>query len=131
MLLFGENGAEMSRGAKRDIPITKLLHDNGLLGDKRSFVSLGAEPHLYLRGEDITNQRNKVWYASKGRCAICKMPMYWDDWHMDHLQGGLVGRCDDLNNLRAVHPACHRGRHVQVQLKSMARVCGDDPGTMG
>ena len=109
----------MPRGAHKDRAITKLLRENGLLLDKRSFVSLGAEPHLYLRGEDIVAQRMRAWVASRGKCGICGSPLFYQDYEMDHIQGGIVLRCDCLHNLRAVHGPCHRKRHLQVQLKSI------------
>jgi HNH endonuclease len=98
------------RGAKKDLAVTKLLRENGLLLDKRSFVSLGCEPHLYLKGRDMMAQRERMW-ASKMICGICNEEI-WDEWEVDHKQGGLVGRFDDLSNLQAVHPICHRQRHV-------------------
>jgi len=104
------------RGAKRDLAVTKLLLDNGLLLDKRSFVS--HEPHLYLKGDDIVKQRARVAGRSGGLCGICKKPfggIFGYDWEMDHIQGGLTGRYDDLSNLQAVHAECHRKRHVHIK----------------
>jgi len=104
------------RGTKRDLGVTKLLFDNGLLLDKRSFVS--HEPHLYLKGQDIAEQRARVAAASRGLCGICGKPfggIFEYDWEMDHIQGGTVGRCDCLHNLRAVHIECHRRKHVHVK----------------
>jgi hypothetical protein len=105
----------MPRGAKKDIAISRLLVKNGLLLDKRSFVSLGPEPHLFLRGYDIVYQRQRVWSHSKDKCASCKRLLSEVEWEMDHIQGGMVGRHDDLSNLRALCRDCHRKRHVQVQ----------------
>lgn len=109
----------MPRGAKKDTAVTKLLFRNGLFLDRRSFVSLhGNEPHLFLKGEDVSAQRLRVWYRSKNRCAICKKEFvfeYYDEWEMDHKQGGLVGRCDCLHNLRIVCPECHRKKHIHPQ----------------
>ena len=109
------------RGAKKDTAITKLLLDNGLLLDKRSFVSLGAEPHLYLKGSDIPAQRERLTRQTASlACGICKNGLIGLGYaEMDHKQGGTVGRCDCLHNLHFVHSTCHRAKHVQVQLKSV------------
>lgn len=105
------------RGAKKDVTVTRLLRANGLLLDPRSFVSLGSEPHLYLSGDDIVCQRQRVAHRSKGKCGICKKPIVIfgldQDWEMDHKQGGLVGRYDDLENLQALCRPCHRRKHVR------------------
>lgn len=104
------------RGAKKDIAVTKLLWKNGFFLDKRSFVSLG-EPHLYLKGRDIGQQRDKL--APFGRtliCGLCRRPIpEYHDWHMDHKEGGTSGRCDCLHNLQPVHAECHYKKHVHVQ----------------
>jgi hypothetical protein len=110
----------MPRGAKKDITVTRLLFENGLLLDKRSFVSWGAEPHLYLKGEDVGRQRERLWLSGNSECEICRKPIHFNQiWQMDHKQGGLVGRCDCRHNLRITHAECHRARHVQVQLRSI------------
>ena len=114
------------RGAKIDRAITKLLKDNFIFQDDRSFVSLGAEPHLYLRGYDVVKQRERLWQFAKydqvqGRnCALCGGPIINPEWEMDHKQGGTVGRHDDLSNLQIVHSECHRKKHVQVRWSSRA-----------
>jgi len=108
----------MPRGFKRDAAMTKLLRANGFLLDSRSFISLGIEPHLVLKGDDIICQRQRVWHRAKGKCAICKDSLAvldYGDFEMDHIQGGTVGRCDCLHNLQAVHVACHKKKHVRPQ----------------
>src|ERR1700677_2909963 len=96
----------MPRSAKRDIASTKLLRENGILLDSRSFISLPSlrdgKPHLYLRGRDMELQRDRVFKRDKGRCQI-KGPHCGEvAIETDHKQGGLVGRCDCLHNLQAV-----------------------------
>jgi hypothetical protein len=107
------------RGFKKDVTTTKVLRANGLLLDKRSFISLGAEAHLLLKGDDIVCQRQRVAHRTKGRCGICRKPMEIfgpsADWEMDHKKNKPAERCDCLHNLRAVHPDCHRRRHPQTQ----------------
>ena len=106
----------MPRGAKID-PF-KTANANFL--DKRSFISLSG--HLYLKGDDIREQRQKVYERDKGICHgidvegyRCKRYVSWNTGHMDHIQGGLVGRCDCMHNLQWLCPDCHRAKHVQVQ----------------
>lgn len=104
------------RGAKKDEPVSRLLFKNGILLDRRSFVSLnGNEPHLFLKGEDVVRQRNRVFARSRNRCAKCKKPITWESFEMHHRQAGLVGRHDDLSNLEAICHDCHARQHVQVQ----------------
>ena len=104
-------------GYKKDLAVTRLLRANGLLLDPRSFVTLGLEPHLKLKGDDMVCQRQRVAHRSKGKCAACKSPIrvfgLEQDWEMDHKQGGLVGRYDDLENLQALCRPCHRKKHVR------------------
>ena len=124
------------RGARKDVSVSKLLYKNGIFLDRRSFVSLNAnEPHLFLFGDDIKMQRERVWARSKGKCGICKKKIeiapyegqfdFGKDWEMDHIQGGLVGRCDCLHNLRATHPECHRAKHVRPRFGERAQAVKD------
>jgi hypothetical protein len=105
------------RGAKKDLPLTKMLQANGFLIDRRSFVGYQADmtPHLYLKGGDVIVQRHRVWNLSRMRCKTCGTPLTTDDWEMHHKQAGLVGRCDCLDNLEAICAICHRGKHVSVK----------------
>ena len=108
----------MPRGHKKDVHVTKLLFRNGLLLDRRSFLSLPREEdgtvHLMLKGDDIVCQRQRVWHRSKQRCALCKGAITFD-FEMDHIQGGTSGRCDCLHNLRALCRDCHRLKHVRTR----------------
>ena len=107
------------RGASKDRATTKLLRENGLLLDARSFVSrpsiANGSIHLFFKGDDVICQRQRVWHRSKGKCAGCKRLLDVLDWEMDHKQGGTVGRCDCLHNLQALCRDCHRAKHVQPQ----------------
>lgn len=108
----------MPRGAREDVGVTKLLFANGLLLDRDSFVSLNAnEPHLFLYGDDITCQRQRVWHRGKHKCASCGMAVgpFSQDWEMDHIQGGLVGRCDCLHNLQILCRPCHKKKTRQSE----------------
>jgi 5-methylcytosine-specific restriction endonuclease McrA len=110
----------MPRGFKRDQPITKMLRENGLLLDRRSFVAYDSNmtPHLLLKGQDIVFQRAKVWLRSRRKCGLCKLALDYDSLEMDHKKGGSFGRCDCLENLQILCRDCHRAKHVQVKLQS-------------
>lgn len=111
----------MPRGASVDMAVTKVLVKNHIFWDKRSFVSLpnhsDGSIHVYLKGDDIKLARQRVWSSSRQRCASCKTELGYDDWEMDHKQGGTVGRCDCLHNLQALCRPCHRKKHVKVGFK--------------
>jgi hypothetical protein len=118
------------RGAKRDIAITRLLHANGLLLDKRSFISLGAEPHLYLKGPDMILQRERVWLKWKGSdpAPRCYLKLEGCDFYaaeLDHKQGGLVGRCDCEHNLGPACVNCHRAKHVRPRFRRIPQLTTD------
>jgi hypothetical protein len=112
------------RGAKKDITVSKLLYENGLFLDKRSFISLGAEPHLYLKGPDMQAQHDRVMKRDKHRCQICERS-YWSDFggslEVDHIIPKGRGGSDDIGNLQAACISCHRtgpnAKHVRPRLK--------------
>ena len=108
---------------KKDERLSKMLYENGLFLDKRSRVVYDPEmnPHLKLKGQDMRAQRDRLANKAEPVCGICgkDMPLYSGYWETHHKQGGLVGRCDCLHNLTPVHIRCHKGEHVQVQLKSI------------
>lgn len=106
----------MPRSAKRDLAITNLLQANGLLTDKRSFVSLGIEPHLYLSGVDAQECRARIYSRDDATCQLKLAPDCWGRMdfyacHLEHKQGGLVGRCWCDHNLRIACPPCHELKH--------------------
>jgi len=108
----------MSRGFKRDDRVSKMLYQNGLFLDRRSFVGYDPEmkPHLLLKGMDIVSQRNRMWEKSKRRCSKCKRVFETDaDFEMHHKKAGLVGRCDCGHNLEPLCGDCHRAHHVQTK----------------
>jgi hypothetical protein len=113
------------RGAKIDRPVTLLLRKNGLLLDRRSFVSLnGNEPHLFLKGDDVTLQREQIWNKANGKCRACRGPISWETFELDHKQGGLSGRCDCLHNLQALCHDCHAKKHVRPRFGE--RIAGNN-----
>jgi hypothetical protein len=107
----------MMRGHKRDEPLTKMLRENGLLLDAHSFVGYDLEmkPHVLLKGGDIILQREAVLIKSRYRCADCKRVLLPGEEELDHIQGGLSGRCDCRHNLQILCGDCHRKKHVRVK----------------
>ena len=114
----------MPRGARKDDAVTALLYKNGILQDRRSFVSLpnltNGSIHLYLEGADRSDMRKRVYIRDKGKCRLrispdCryKVTLSFEECEMHHIQGGLVGRCDCKENLAIVCDNCHRMKHVR------------------
>jgi hypothetical protein len=110
----------MPRGAKRDLAVTLMLFENGFFLDKRSFVSMDA--HLYLEGEDLTRQRERIYSRDAGWCKLENSPechnkrgssMGREEFDLDHRQGGLTERCDCDHNLQVACKPCHRLKHVR------------------
>jgi hypothetical protein len=102
----------MPRGAKVDRPVTSLLFKNGILLDRRSFVSLnGNEPHLFLAGADIIRLRGWAFTKSKGRCQLRLKGCRGTAEEMHHKQGGLTGRCDCRHNVCMSCSNCHSVEH--------------------
>ena len=106
----------MPHGARKDTAVTKLLFKNGLFLDRRSFVSLNAnEPHLYLKGDDMSAQRIRVLRRDKTVCQKCRKQLTSGDGEAHHKIHRGKGGFDDLANLEWICRECHRGEHVQVQ----------------
>lgn len=102
----------MPRGAKRSNPLTAEYRPR--FRDKRSFVSLDG--HVYLgKRESKEFLRRTVAERESYRCEECGAPTDWEYGEMDHRQGGLVGRCDCLHNLRWICRPCHRKKHVKPE----------------
>ncbi len=100
----------MPRGAKISIPDTKARK----FKEPGSFVSVDG--HEYLKGKDKTARYREAVEKLPPFCNKCKRLLYEGD--LDHIQGGLVGRCDCMHNLQWLCKDCHREKHVQVQLRS-------------
>jgi len=104
----------MPRAAKIDREATRLAK----FLDARSFRSLDG--HDYLKGKDITLRRREVFARDYGKCQVClrngrSNHIGRQEGEMHHVQGGLVGRHDDLENLEWVCRFHHRMSHVQVR----------------
>jgi len=99
----------MPRGAKVDKAETK---HRGFM-DRRSFV--GQDGHEYLRGLDVSKRRDEVFERDRGICQKCGLQVSRSNGHMHHIQGGLIGRNDDLENLQWLCFACHYIHHVRVK----------------
>lgn len=99
----------MPRGARTDKQATKARK----FMCRKSFVS--QDGHDYLSGLDVCQRRNEVFERDGGICQSCGVYVSWSRGEMDHIKGGLVGRNDDLDNLRWVCRDCHRQKHVRPQ----------------
>jgi hypothetical protein len=130
----------MPRGTHKDAATTKLLLDNGLLLDKRSFVGYDrttATVHLYLRGIDKSNQRARVFRFHRETCSLCGRRAPEDpngmiadgfrgEWHHKS-RCDCVGcsevRCGQLKN------TCHR--HRTRGFRQVAEVKGPEDFSPG
>jgi len=81
--------------------------------DRRSYVTHSG--HAYLFGNDVTMRRHEVYERDLGKCQDCGKRALWDEGEMNHIQGGLVGRCTCMHNLEWLCKPCHRARHVSVK----------------
>jgi hypothetical protein len=110
----------MPRGAKRDLAMTKLLQNNGLLLDKRSFVSI--EAHLYLHGIDKSLQRPRVFARYHEACCVCGAIALENDSELSRGHWHHTKKCDcvECSEVRC-NPFlrnCHR--HGTVGFKRVA-----------
>jgi hypothetical protein len=104
------------RGAKIDIPATRIAFTTGEFKDKRSFIS--TKGSQYLHGEDIGRVRAQVMERDKWRCRECGI-LTSDDYfsthpckaELDHIKNKPWERTDDLSNLRCMCHKCHGMRH--------------------
>jgi HNH endonuclease len=118
----------MPRGAKRDLAVTKLLRRNYLFNDRRSFVSLGPEPKLFLYGVDMSAQRDIVYKNSRGRCRKCKVELPEGILEMDHVVSRGKGGDDSITNLQMLCPTCHMHKHNRVPKFGPAHAIRDFEG---
>lgn len=86
--------------------------------DKRSYWT--NDGHEFLFGEDMRDRRWAVYDRDRGFCQECKRNgmlcwVGWNEAHMHHIQGGLVGRCSCMHNLEILCADCHRYKHPQVK----------------
>jgi HNH endonuclease len=104
----------MPRGAKVDRQVTKLLRAEGFFKDKRSFLGWReAVPHLYLKGVDMSLQREKVLDRDGYKCRECGNELRVDEGEVHHVKHRGQGGSDDLANLEAICSADHRYAHVR------------------
>ena len=82
------------RSAKKDLTVTKNLHEAGILEDERSFISLDG--HLFLEGPDKAKVRNAVFKKHKSRCVICRHQLSHVAADFDPMRGAWhhVKNCD-------------------------------------
>lgn len=107
----------MPRSAQRDEHLTRQAHADGRFEDNRSFVGTVSkwmhgvapgEPHVFLRGVDMSRQREEVIRRDEGCCTKCGK-MVAADAEADHVVPRGKGGCDCLKNLRSRCGGCHKG----------------------
>src|SRR5690348_17065253 len=112
----------MPRSARIDVATTRLLLANGLLLDPRSFVGHGIDmvPHLYLKGPDMSRQRDTVIHRDGGRCRVCKAWLSGENGEAHHVLPRGKGGSDDIDDLEwrcgpETRRTCHTAMHVQLR----------------
>lgn len=119
---------------RKDVDRTKALRSLRIFTDPRSYVSNAG--HIFLRGEDRSEQRERLIREQGLLCALCGQPMQAWEAEMDHIAGGRKHlRCDCLRtrladgsrhtNLRMVHgrfskSQCHAIKHRRLLSHEMA-----------
>jgi hypothetical protein len=116
---FDEGGTLMSRGASKDVPLTALLRAEGFFKDKRSFLGWRESvPHVYLKGEDMSRQRDRLMERDRYSCKKCGRHLLGDG-EAHHVIPKGKGGSDDLENLEyrcgRFIGTCHTGEHVQTR----------------
>lgn len=98
---------------KRDEQVTALLWNNGIFNHRRSCVGYDSQmvPHLKLCGPDMQYQRERIYRKSKGRCKVCRIPVSWDDFELDHIVSKGMGGYDEALNLQVLCHDCHIRKH--------------------
>jgi 5-methylcytosine-specific restriction endonuclease McrA len=77
----------------------------------------GAKRRAQKRGcngthtvEDI----KQLWFAQKGQCAWCDLPMEEKNYHVDHWKPLSKGGSNDKSNLKLLHPRCNLMKHTKL-----------------
>lgn len=106
----------MPRSGKTDIAETEWLHRVGLLTHEKSCRL--TDGRLVLHGSDWIAQVERVWKRDKGKCQICRRPVYEGQIaDPDHIVRRSDGGGDELPNLRTTHRSCHNQRHPEKQTR--------------
>jgi hypothetical protein len=103
----------MPHGFRRDYGATGAAYRNGLLEDRRSFITLpdlSGRTHVRLEGMDRSRQRTRCFMKSKGKCAVCRRPITLDTFEMHH-----PGTCD------CIDPGCPT--HVEARCSQFDGEC--------
>ena len=109
------------RQHRPDKHMTKLMHDEGELKSRHSYISFRIHPGTkeqctYLAGEDCADWRKRVFDRAKGICFYCGEfcgLIQGEAHHKAHKT--KIDRCWCDSNGAWTHPACHRKQHPQVQ----------------
>ena len=65
-----------------------------------------------LASQQLRKEEKLLWKLQNGQCLVCKRPIEEDrNWDVHHLIEKSKGGTDNLENLRLIHPNCHRHIH--------------------
>lgn len=60
--------------------------------------------------------RDWIYDRDRGVCGICRRPVAYGEFHVDHIRPTTEGGNNDVGNLRISHPACNIGRGARRQV---------------
>jgi RNA-directed DNA polymerase len=75
----------------------------------------GEKLRVQRMGDTIwSSQRASLWFAQRGKCALCQQEIDIADENMDdhHIVYRQLGGSDALSNRVLLHPVCHRRVHA-------------------
>lgn len=71
----------------------------------------GRTGRVRLKGDALTELRQRCFDWSGGRCVECGRLILWATFEMAHIQGRGANGSDKLSNLRALCGRCHNDEH--------------------
>jgi len=75
--------------------------------EERYYLKIKKHPMLSKRLRTLLNRQ-------EGKCPVCEQPFTEKDkWNVHHVIHVTAGGMDNLDNLRLLHPNCHRQVHTQ------------------
>lgn len=68
----------------------------------------------WAKGESGSSRARKLWKDQLGRCPCCGHLITREtEWHVHHVIPRVEGGPDTLDNLKLLHPECHRQLHAR------------------
>lgn len=113
---------------------TRAARKSKLFVDRRSWLGTRKDGSRYIRlhGADKTAQRERLYLAWDGNCAICGKPVRGGDEDLEHNWSLGRGGDDSDANLRFTHgmkseEPCHRDKtNREIHLRTIPWRCGHD-----